>query len=152
MIWMFAGIIIVSSFTAAITTALTVGQLDQSIQRVEDLYGAKVATIDGSTSAAFLEAQKIRYRPVASMTKTLERLVNKDTDALIYDAPILRYLIAANHRDELRVLPFVLQRQDYGIALPQGSPAREGVNEALLQIISEDEWQPLLERYLGTAH
>ncbi|MGB5735591.1 MAG: transporter substrate-binding domain-containing protein [Thiohalocapsa sp.] len=152
MVWMFAGIIMVSSFTAAIATALTVGQLDHSIQRVEDLYGARVATIADSTSAAFLDARKLRYQPVDSLPEALARLANNKVDAVVYDAPILRHLVEANHRDNLRVLPFVLQRQDYGIALPQGSPAREGVNEALLEIIRGDEWQPLLERYLGISN
>lgn len=152
MVWMFAGIIMVSSFTAAIATALTVGQLDHSIQRVEDLYGARVATIADSTSAAFLDAQKLRYQRLDSLPEALTRLADNEVDAVVYDAPILRHLVTANHPDELRVLPFVLQRQDYGIALPQGSPAREAVNEALLEIIRGEEWQPLLERYLGTSN
>jgi ABC-type amino acid transport substrate-binding protein len=51
----------------------------------------------------------------------------------------------------LRVLPFVLQREDYGIALPQNSPIREPVNQALLRIIRSDDWDEQLERYLGRS-
>ncbi len=94
----------------------------------------------------------MRYQRLESLPEALTRLADNEVDAVVYDAPILRHLVTANHPDELRVLPFVLQRQDYGIALPQGSPAREAVNEALLEIIRGEEWQPLLERYLGTSN
>jgi ABC-type amino acid transport substrate-binding protein len=146
---MFTSILIVSSFTAAIATALTVGQLDQPIKRLEDLYGASVATVAGSTSEEFLQYRGIRYQSVDSVPQALDRLAANDIDAVVYDAPILQYLIALHHPDTLRVLPQVLQRQDYGIALPQRSAMREAVNNKLLRIVSDREWTVLLERYLG---
>jgi len=151
MIWMFAGIIIISSFTAAIATALTVGELDTGIGGLEDLYGARVLTLQGSTSQRFLDDNKIGHRTTAALPEALRRLADGDADAVVYDAPILRYLINRQYADTLRVLPRVLQRQDYGIALPQGSAAREQVNEALLRIIRGDDWPAVLEHYLGTA-
>jgi polar amino acid transport system substrate-binding protein len=60
-------------------------------------------------------------------------------------------MIAEEYSDKLRVLPLVLQRQDYGIALPQGSPAREHINTLLLETLRDDDWQGLLERHLGQA-
>jgi len=150
-IWMFAGIIIISSFTAAITTALTVGKLDQSIKHIDDLYRARVLTLNGSTSDAYLSSNRVRHQTVATLPEGLELLARGEADALVHDAPILKHLIAELHPGTLRVLPQVLQRQDYGIALPQGSPARERVNEALLQIIRSDDWQDRLEQYLGRA-
>jgi len=152
MVWMFAGIIVISSFTAAITTALTVGELDQStVKHLNDLYRARVLTLAGSTSDAFLSANRIGHRNADSLPEALTLLADDKADAVVYDAPILKYLVAAQHPGTLRVLPYVLQRQDYGIALPQGSPAREAVNEALLQIIRSDAWQARLEKYLGRA-
>ena len=148
-IWMFAGIIIISSFTAAITTALTVGELDQSVKHVDDLYRVRVLTLNGSTSDAFLSSNRVRHQTVETLPEALQLLVRGQADAVVHDAPILQYLSAELHSGALRVLPRVLQRQDYGIALPQGSPAREQVNEALLQIIRSDAWQDRLEQYLG---
>lgn len=40
---------------------------------------------------------------------------------------------------------------DYGIALPQGSPRREAINTRLLEMIRGEAWQPLLSGYLGQA-
>jgi len=148
-VWMFAGIIIISSFTAAITTALTVGELDQSVKRIDDLYRVRVLTLNGSTSEAFLSSNRVRHQAVATLPEALELLARGEADAVVHDAPILRHLSTELHPGALRVLPQVLQRQDYGIALPQGSPARERVNAALLRIIRSDAWQSRLEQYLG---
>jgi ABC-type amino acid transport substrate-binding protein len=151
MVWMFAGVIIISSFTAAITTALTVGELDQTIKRVDDLYSANVVTVDGSTSETFLRTFRVRHRSVVSLPEALSLLEASEVDAVVYDAPILKYLVAEEYAGTLGVLPFVLQRQDYGIALPQGSPVREPINQALLRIIRSDDWDAQLERYLGRS-
>jgi polar amino acid transport system substrate-binding protein len=149
MIWMFASVIIISGFTAAIATALTVDKLEQGITGVNDLYKIRVATLPGSTSETFLTQRLIHHRTLDSLPEALEALGDGQVDAIVYDAPILRYLVAENYPNRLSVLPQVLQRQDYGFAFPTGSPLREGVNRALLEIIRSPEWERLLERYLG---
>lgn len=50
MLWMFAGLILVSTFTAAITTTLTVNELSTSIDGVDDLRLQRVLALEGSTS------------------------------------------------------------------------------------------------------
>jgi ABC-type amino acid transport substrate-binding protein len=149
MIWMFASVIVISSFTAAIATALTVGELDRGVQNLHDLYGARVVTVEGSTSDSFLDYHRVRHQTLPTLPEALERLASGDADAVLYDAPILRYLTRTRYGDQLRVLPQELQRQDYGIALPQGSPLREPINRVLLEIVRSADWQPSLERYLG---
>src|SRR5699024_8670775 len=47
LIWMFTSVIVISSFTAAIATSLTVGQLSSTVQGVEDLGGVRAATVQG---------------------------------------------------------------------------------------------------------
>jgi polar amino acid transport system substrate-binding protein len=149
MVWMFASVIIISSFTAAIATALTGDKLEQSVTDLNDLYKVQVASLSGSTSAAFLSQRLIHYRTLPSLPRALDALERGEVDTVVYDAPILRYLVATDHKASLTVLPQVLQRQDYGLAFPSGSPLREKVNRVLLAIIRSPEWQRLLERYLG---
>ncbi|KAA6186658.1 transporter substrate-binding domain-containing protein [Thiohalocapsa marina] len=153
-IWMFAGIIVISSFTAAIATSLTVGALHHRIKGLDDLYASRVATVGAdSTSARFLQEHSVRHRVVDTLPDALQQLAERQLDAVVYDIPMLRYQIAAQFPDQLQVLPQVLQRQDYGFALPQGSLAREAVNEVLLRTIrTEADWSPVLEQYLGRMH
>jgi ABC-type amino acid transport substrate-binding protein len=149
LIWMFAGIIIISSFTAAITTVLTVTQLESPVKGPEDLPKVRVGTIMNSTSEDYLQGKRISFRAYKGLMEGLQATVDGKIDALVYDAPILRYLVNNNFRGKLDVLPYTFLRQDYGIGLPAGSPLREPINRVLLEEINRPEWQDILYRYLG---
>lgn len=149
LVWMFASIIIISGFTAAIATSLTIGQLDRSIAGLDDLHDKRVVTAAGSASAAFLDDKLVRHQTVDDVTTALQRLAAGQADAVIYDLPILRYLVSAHHAGELKVLPNLLVRQDYGIALPAGAARREAFNRDILRITQGPDWQHLVESYLG---
>jgi ABC-type amino acid transport substrate-binding protein len=149
LIWMFVAIIIISSFTAAITSSLTVTQLETVITGPEDLPKVTVGTIENTTSESYLKQIHISFRSYASPQEGLAALKGGKIQALVYDAPILRYYIHQNHTGSLEVLPYRLLRQEYGIALQPNSPLRERVNVVLLQIIREKAWQDKLSQYLG---
>ncbi|MFN2168308.1 MAG: ABC transporter substrate-binding protein, partial [Anaerolineae bacterium] len=149
LVWMFASIILISGFTAAIASSLTVGELGQTIRGVDDLRGKRVLSLDSSTSAAYLDEKLIRYKTAPDLSDALAVLAAGRADAVVYDAPILRYLVNEGYASELQVLPTVFARQDYGIALPSGSPLREELNRHILRIIRTPEWNRMLEAYLG---
>jgi ABC-type amino acid transport substrate-binding protein len=150
LVWMFASIIIISGFTAAIATSLTVTQLESSINTVDDLHGKRVLTVGASASAVWLDEKLIRYETAADVEEALATLANGDVDVIVYDLPILRYLVRADYETQVRVLPKQFARQDYGIALPPGSALREPLNRAILAITRETAWSRLLERYMGS--
>ncbi len=151
LVWMFASIILISGFTAAIASSLTVGELDQGVRGVNDLRGQRVLTLPGSTSAAYLDEKLVRFQDAESLESALGQVAAGEADALVYDAPILRYLVNAEYPDRLRVLPAVFARQDYGIALPPGSPLREPLNRAILEVIRSPAWDALIDSYLGAG-
>jgi ABC-type amino acid transport substrate-binding protein len=150
LIWMFAAIILISGFTAAITSTLTVGELESQIHGPEDLPGLRVTTVAGSTSEKYLNSQFIDCITYQSLDDAVYALVDGEADAAVYDAPILRYLAHTRYRGRMRVLPGVFERQDYGFVLPAGSELREPINQELLRVIGEPDWRRLLERYLGS--
>jgi polar amino acid transport system substrate-binding protein len=53
------------------------------------------------------------------------------------------------HQGEIEVLPDEIGRQDYGLALPQGSTLREPLNRALLAAVRSPRWDDILRRYVG---
>ncbi|GBD90052.1 glutamine-binding periplasmic protein precursor [bacterium BMS3Abin04] len=148
-IWMLAGLIIISSFTAAITSALTVTQLETQIQDINDLYKVRVATVK-SSSGNFLNSRRINYTEYKSVQEALKNLAENKVDAVVYDAPILKYLIKKDgYSSELRVLPLTLDPLFYGFALPAGSKLREPLNRIILKEINFTEWKKVLSEYLG---
>jgi ABC-type amino acid transport substrate-binding protein len=149
LIWMFASILLISSFTAAIASAVTVSQLETGIDGPEDLPGLRVATVPGSTSEAYLARNRIVVVSCETPADTLQAVIRGDADAAVYDAPILRYLVNKELHLPMRIVQRVFDPQDYAIALRQGSALREPVNQALLETTTAPEWQDVLYRYLG---
>jgi ABC-type amino acid transport substrate-binding protein len=149
LVWMFAGIIVISGFTAAITSSLTVNRLASKVGGPEDLARVRVVSVPGSTSAAYLEEKHIRFRPAESPLEALQQLAAGHADAAVYDAPILKYLVNDRFQGVLVVLPETFRRQDYAIAYPGGSTLREPINQALLGHIRKPHWRELLQGHLG---
>jgi len=61
-----------------------------------------------------------------------QRLAAGEADAAVYNAALLRYQIAEAFPVQLRVLPLSLMRQNYGLALADGSDFRVDIGIALL--------------------
>lgn len=151
-VWMFMALIVISSFTAAMSSALTVSQLDTSIKGIEDLYTARVATVENTASYDALEKRYIRSLTVDSLEKGLNELNQNRIDAFVYDAPILNYYIHQDPNLQISVLPGTFEHQDYAIALPSGSPLREAVNQVILEILHSKKWSDIQQRYLGKEY
>ncbi len=140
LVWMLAALVMVSTFTAAITSALTVGQLSNRIQSADDLRGKRLLSVADSTSAQWLAQRQLQPQLYADVDQALEILAGGKADAVIHDEPLLRWTISHRHAGELATLPLILERQDYAIALPERSPLREDLNRALLERIASPRW------------
>lgn len=149
LIWMFTGVIVISSFTASIATSLTIGHLSGSIQGPKDLRNRTVATVPGSTAAGYLQRNQIQAHTYSDVGDALAALARDEVDAVVYDAPILRYYIHQNYADRLGVLPQTIERQDYALIMPRGSKLRKPINKELVGVIQQPAWPPILNRYMG---
>ena len=149
LVWMFVAIIIISGFTAAITSSLTVTQLEPSVRGPKDLPNVRVGTARDTSSSSYLDDRRISFQPFDTPLSGLRAITEGNLDSFVYDRPLLRYLINRDFKGVLDVLPDTLVKQDYGIALPEGSLLREPINRILLKKIDEPAWQDLLHKYLG---
>ncbi|MEZ4375827.1 MAG: transporter substrate-binding domain-containing protein [Polyangiaceae bacterium] len=149
MVWMLTALIVISFFTASITSALTVGKLSNAVSSTDDLGHVRVASVRGSTSGQWLERNDNDYTDVESLDDGLERLAKGEVDAVVYDAPLLLWQIKRDYHGRLHVLPIQLERQDYAFALPQGSSLSEPINTSLLERINSADWDRRLKKYFG---
>jgi len=147
--WMLIGIAAVSFLTAHITSNLTLVQLTSPIKGPEDLIHVRVGSIANATSSDYLKKNLIPFYPYQTASEGLRAIAEDKIEALVYDKPILQYLVRKEFPGNLEVLPITFLPQDYGIALPAKSPLREPINRALLKIIDSLAWQDTLARYLG---
>ncbi len=149
LVWMFASIIIISGFTAAIASALTVSQLATGIQGPDDLPGKRIGTVVDSTSAAYLRGKGARLKSYTTPAEALDALAAGEVEAVVYDKPILSYLVNNVIDADLRVLPGLFDPQNYAFALPTDSPLREEINRLILEQLGEPGWKDIQYRYLG---
>lgn len=148
LVWMFAGIILISGFTAAITSALTLGGMEGDINGPRDLPGHRVATLTGSTSEAYLTRNFIDSVPFESVEQAIEGLEDGAVDAIVYDRPLLQYHASGRYQNMLDIRPQTFETQYYAFAMPSGSPLRERLNVALLERVSGPGWNRVVGRYL----
>ena len=149
LIWMFTAVILVSLFTATITSILTVRQLETSVHSLEDLKKELVGTMPHTTSESFLKHNLISFKDYTTVEEGLEAVNQGEIKAFVYDAPELQYIIKQKFQGKLEVLPNTYSQENYGIALVNNSPLRKSMNQVLLQTIRSQEWQETLSHYLG---
>ena len=148
-VWMFAALIMVSGFTAAVTSALTVGSLQAGIQGEQDLRRVHVATVADTISARYVDNQRLRGSTYPDVLSAMRAVQRGEVDAVVYDQPILQYRNAELPDGGLRLLPGSFVHQSYAFAVPSGSALREPMNAAILRTVSGNDWPALKRRYLG---
>lgn len=148
-IWMFAALIMASTFTAAISSTLTVGNMQNAIQGVAGLPGSHVAAVTETMGERYLQGAHIRHTSYTSVLDAMRAVQQGQADAVVYDQPILQYRNTELQGTPLTVLPGIFERQSYAFAVTSGSPYRERLNEAILSVVHSNEWPVILRRYLG---
>ena len=118
------------------------------MQSVEDLPRVRVGAIRGSTGEAFLRQRGVQHTRYADPAGALQALERGSLDAVVYDAPLLRYLMAQQQLSSVRLLPGTFSDESYAIALRSATPLREDVNLIMLRTTGRARWQALLSRYL----
>jgi len=134
-VWMVASVIVIASFTAALTSQLTLKQLRGTVHGEADLRYVHVAAIAGTETTEYLGRQHIAHQDFADAEAGLSALNKGQIDAFVYDRPLLLWLIMEHFSSSLQVLDATFDPQVYAIALPQGSKLRLPIDLALLDAI-----------------
>ena len=137
-VWMLGGIGLTSYITATLASAMTVNTLNSEIHGVADLQGKSIGTVSGTSAEAYLKIADLSPQGFPDVNAAVEALIKGDLKAVVYDSPILRYYLSNHPTTALKLSGPVFEKQNYGFALPLGSPLRKRINEALLKLQLED--------------
>ncbi len=129
LVWMLVSMVLIASVTATIASSLTVEQLDRHIGGPDDLHRFEVGTIAATTGEQYAAQNRLVSQSYADGPQALEALRHGAIEALVWDAPMLRQ--AAREHPDIALVPGVFARQDYAIAVREGSPLRESINRIL---------------------
>jgi polar amino acid transport system substrate-binding protein len=149
MLWMVGSIIAVAVFTASITSALTVRQLQSAVQGVTDLSQVRVGVVSGSSTEDTLRKLRISFESYPSARAGLQAIRDGKLDAFVYDRPLLAWSIHHDFRSSVQLLDVTFDQQHYAFAVPAGSPLRKPVSVAILNEVRSTWWGDTLYRYLG---
>lgn len=147
--WMFTGIILIANFTATVTSNLTLQEIRGTVSGIGDLPGKRVATVEGSTASNYLDAHGVTHQRVKTIEAAYALLEAQQLDAVVYDSPVLQYYASKTGLGKVRVVGAMLKPEEYGIALPVGSPIREEINRALLALQADGTYGQLHARWFG---
>ncbi|XP_043248643.1 glutamate receptor ionotropic, kainate 2 [Colletes gigas] len=160
-IWWFFTLIIISSYTANLAAFLTVERMITPIENAADLaeqteisYG----TLDGGSTMTFFRDSKIgiyqkMWRFMESKSKTVfvqsyEEGVKKVLEsnyAFLMESTMLDYAV---QRDcNLTQIGGLLDSKGYGIATPKGSPWRDKISLAILELQEKGVIQILYDKW-----
>jgi ABC-type amino acid transport substrate-binding protein len=152
LLWVLLGVISVAYVTSSITSAMTVEKLSNSIENPRDLQRKTVAVIADSPAEIFMKKAGIDEIPTKDIQDTVNELLEKQADAVVADAAVLQAYDFNNPRLPVRVVGRVFQVENYGYAMPIGSPLRMPLNRELAKMQESQEMHAILAGYFGEAN
>jgi polar amino acid transport system substrate-binding protein len=147
LIWIYAGLVFVAYFTAYATTTLTMESLKGSINEPKDLASKRVAVVQGSTSAQYVDGLRARTTKFTNFKDAAAALLSGKADAVVYDSPVVLYFVKNN--PAARIAGNSFRAENYGIIFPVNSPLRRPVNEALLTLVETGMYESLYKKWFG---
>ena len=151
LLWMGASVITIAVFTAGITSQLTTKQLQGTIHSFSDLKSVRVGAVAASATLPYLDTHKVAYSTYASVRDGLDAVNTGRIDAFVHDRPILAWLANNEFGSGIEALETVFDKQNYSIALPNGSPLRARINRVLVSATRSMWWEELNQKYFGKS-
>lgn len=148
LIWMFMAIIMISSLTAGIASSLTVQNMNDQINNINDLENFDVVTIRSSSAEELLDQYGVNATAVPTMEEGFEKIRSNEEALFVYDQPILNYYITENDlKDDFEILPKMLKKDYYSYSFPKGSNVVEVINPVLVATLKTIKWNNLIKEY-----
>ena len=152
LLWMLVGLLLLAYLTARATSILTVAELQSEVNGLDDLAGRTVTTVANTESVSFLEAE-LGTVPVQArdVDEALADLAAGRTDAVVFDSGVAAYAVNQRYRTQLQLVTPLVGRDPYGIALPSGSPWRERIDGAVIEMGRDGTLDRLERQWFGTS-
>ncbi|MFP6562064.1 transporter substrate-binding domain-containing protein [Paraburkholderia sp. B3] len=150
LIWMFVGIVFVASYTAELTSNLTVQHIRGAINGPNDLVGKNVATLAGSSAVPWLHDHGAQVVEYARNRDVYEALAKDEVDAVVLGSAGLSYVATHEGKGLFKLVGPEFNQNDVGFVFPVDSALRRRVDAALLAMREDGTWQRIYNKWFGT--
>ncbi|OEL18751.1 Glutamate receptor 2.8 [Dichanthelium oligosanthes] len=159
-VWVFVLLILTSSYTASLTSMLTVQRLQPTVTSVEDLLrnGDYVGYQSGSTVKYWLEEMGFHkedlrgYATVQEYAEALQRgSGNEGVSAIVDEVPYLKIFLSKYCEGYTMVGPTYHGLGGFGFAFPIGSPMVHDVSQAIMTPAVQEEMVRIERKWFGDS-
>ncbi|KXG35671.1 glutamate receptor 2.8 isoform X2 [Sorghum bicolor] len=154
-VWVFVVLILQSSYTASLTSMLTVPQLEPAIGDFTSLWRGtdKVGILNNSFMRAAMDKSgfpQSRLEPYQATQSFHEALLNGTIGAIVDETPYLR-LFLTSYCDNFTKIAQSNKTGGFGFAFPKGSPYVADLSRAILNLTESDEMSLIERKWFGDA-
>eukprot|EP00253_Pinus_taeda_P031320 PITA_31320 len=154
-IWLFVVLIITSSYTASLTSILTVQKLNPAVKDLKSLNssGAPVGYQEGSFVGEYLREQlhiaNESLRTFSSAEEAGEALSNGTVAAIFDEIPYIRIFLAS--QCGYAMVGPIYRTGGLGFVFPKGSPLLSDISRAVLSLSEDKEMQQIETMWLNNT-
>ncbi|XP_047052477.1 glutamate receptor 2.8-like [Lolium rigidum] len=152
-VWVFVVLILQSSYTASLTSMLTVPQVEPTIAdyrallRGTDMVGVMNNSFTGKalTQSGFPQVRIMRYTTARSFQ---EALLNGSIGAIINETPYFNIFLGT-YNDNFTMTDQRNMTGGFGFAFPKGSPYVTDLSQAILKLTENNEINRIERKWFG---
>lgn len=153
--WMIFGVVLVSAFTATVTSNMASTQLINNIESVSDFNHLSCGALKGSLSSQILKRLGVMTHEYENIPEAFEDLAAGKIEAVMGDRNTLSYVArdfaARRPPVHINIPSFRLREAFLAIPVREGHKDYKQINEAMLQFTMSNEWLELLQHWTGNS-
>jgi len=147
--WMVGGIALIAGVTSVLTATMTAEQVTGVIHGPRDLAGRSIGVQQAAVTKGCVQRRGGVPQEYPTLRDAIEALELGMVEAVVGETETLSHSVTDVGQGRLKVIGPIFDPFDFGIALPHGSPLREQLNTALLQMREEGTMERIREWWLG---
>jgi len=143
-----SGLAIFGLYIGQLSAALTLENINSSIENPEDLRGKTVAVKKGTTSSVVASRYGAKIQELKTLEEAVELLSENKVDAVLADAPAL-YALQNGFSFKISARPFA--RQAYAFIFPQNASQDliDKINAELIKLRESGVYDELYKKYFN---
>ncbi|KAL3508725.1 hypothetical protein ACH5RR_028126 [Cinchona calisaya] len=151
LVWLFVALILTQSYTANLTSMLTVAKLEPKVANIETLRNSNAAigySIKGFVKNYLVDVLHFNpnnVRNISNLEECAEGLKTGEIAGALLDAPAAKFFLAKYCKSFMATGP-TFKFGGYGYAFPKGSPLIPDIDEALLKVFESGALKDLDEK------
>ncbi len=148
-IWMLVAILIISGFTATISSELTTKRLQNNVSNFNDLHKMKIGCLEGRNTAIYLDYKHIKYKKYSSFEEAFNALKKGEINAIVDDGATLNYYFNKKEKSLTKNMSLIElpNNKEYYCFMSSQPYLVNKINPYLLSFLESEQWNKLLRKY-----